>query len=211
MQNFNINGEKLSPFELARYFYKRYSFLGIFILILNICYTKVFWPKFKLLRIPFHIRNQGKIIGGCDLISGRGLIIDILSTSACLRLGKNIRLSNNVHIGCIKSVSIGDDVLIASNVYISDHSHGVYKNKSQSNPLVPPNLRPLSSSEVRIGDRCWLGENVCVLQGVTIGSGSVIGAGAVVTSDIPENSIAFGVPARVAKRWNAENLEWVTL
>lgn len=51
-----------------------------------------------------------------------------------------------------------------------------------------------------IGDDCWLGANVTVLPGVTIGRGCTIGAGAVVSSDIPEYSVAVGVPAKVVKK-----------
>ncbi len=51
-----------------------------------------------------------------------------------------------------------------------------------------------------IGDNCWLGANVSVMQGVRIGSGCVIGAGSVVTKDIPDNCMAAGVPAEIKKR-----------
>ena len=53
---------------------------------------------------------------------------------------------------------------------------------------------------ITIGDDCWLGANVTVLPGVTIGKGCTIAAGAVVTKDVPEYSVAMGVPARVVKK-----------
>ncbi len=53
---------------------------------------------------------------------------------------------------------------------------------------------------IRVGDNCWFGANVSVMPGVTIGSGCVIAAGSVVTTDIPDNSIAAGVPAVVKKK-----------
>jgi len=52
---------------------------------------------------------------------------------------------------------------------------------------------------ITIGDNCWLAANVTVCPGVTIGNGCVIGAGAVVTHDVPDNSLALGVPAKVVK------------
>jgi acetyltransferase-like isoleucine patch superfamily enzyme len=52
---------------------------------------------------------------------------------------------------------------------------------------------------IRVGDDAWLGFGVVVLDGVSIGKGAVIGAGAVVTSDIPDNAIACGVPAKVVR------------
>lgn len=53
-----------------------------------------------------------------------------------------------------------------------------------------------------IGDNCWFGANVSVMQGVTIGAGCIIAAGSVVTKDIPENCLVAGVPATIKKRIN---------
>ena len=53
---------------------------------------------------------------------------------------------------------------------------------------------------IRVGDNCWFGANCSVMPGVTIGNGCVIAAGSVVTKDIPDNSIAAGVPAVVKKK-----------
>lgn len=55
---------------------------------------------------------------------------------------------------------------------------------------------------VTIGDRCWLGNNVSILDGVTIGADCVIGANSLVTTSIPPGSVAFGVPARVRRAVN---------
>ena len=57
---------------------------------------------------------------------------------------------------------------------------------------------------ITIGDNCWFGANVSVLQGVTIGSGCVIAAGSIVTQDMPANSIIAGVPATVKKYINQD-------
>lgn len=55
---------------------------------------------------------------------------------------------------------------------------------------------------IKIGDNCWFGANVSVMQGVTIGAGCVIAAGSVVTKDVPENCLIAGVPATIKKRIN---------
>ena len=69
-------------------------------------------------------------------------------------------------------------------------------------PLSPKGRRDElgQAAEIRIGNDVWLGGNVTVLPGVTIGNNVVVGAGAVVTKDIPDNSLALGVPARVVRK-----------
>ena len=61
----------------------------------------------------------------------------------------------------------------------------------------------LLQSLLRMEDR--IGVNVTILRGVTIGRNAVIGAGAVVTKDVPDNCLAVGVPARIAKSYSSEN------
>jgi acetyltransferase-like isoleucine patch superfamily enzyme len=56
---------------------------------------------------------------------------------------------------------------------------------------------------------CWIGQNVVIMPGVTIGELSIIGANSVVTGNIPPRSIAVGAPARVIKTWDAASRAWV--
>jgi acetyltransferase-like isoleucine patch superfamily enzyme len=58
---------------------------------------------------------------------------------------------------------------------------------------------------------CWIGQNVVILPGVTIGELSIIGANSVVTRDVPARSIAVGAPARVIKSWDATARRWVAV
>lgn len=110
-------------------------------------------------------------------------------------IGDNVCFNTDVHIGCINSIKIGNNVLLASRIFISDHSHGEISPEALA---LPPIQRPLiSKGPVIIEDNVWVGEGVSILPGVTIGRNSIIGANAVVTKNIPENSVAIGVPAKV--------------
>jgi len=112
-------------------------------------------------------------------------------------IGDNVTIQKDCHIGAIQKLSIGNGVLIASKVYISDHSHGEFNSE---NLQLPPERRSLSSKgPVTIENNVWIGEGVVVLPGVTIGENSIVGANAVVTKSIPKNSLAVGNPAVVIK------------
>ena len=112
-------------------------------------------------------------------------------------IGSNVSINENFHLGCVEEVIIGNNVLIASNVYISDHAHGSF---SSTDLLLPPVERPLiTKGPVHIGDNVWVGEGVSILPGVKIGENSIIGANSVVTKAVPKNVVVVGAPAKVIK------------
>lgn len=95
-------------------------------------------------------------------------------------------------------VTIGNDVWTGPNVYITDQNHGYTDVDRPIWRQAPPPDRP-----VTIGDGTWLGYGAVVLPGARIGRNVVIGAHAVVMGEIPDFSVAVGVPARVVKRYVA--------
>ena len=126
-----------------------------------------------------------------------------------LHIGNNVVIGDYAHIAAHYSVTIGDNVLIASRVYISDTSHGAYTDSVDcTSPEIFPNNRPIICKEVEIGNNVWIGENVCILPGVHIGKGCVIGANTTVTKSIPEYSIVVGTPGKIIKRYNKQKKYW---
>lgn len=91
----------------------------------------------------------------------------------------------------LTAIEIGTRVLIAANTAFYTHNHGI----KPGEPIISQPL--VSKGPIVVGDDAWIGTGVVVLGGVRIGPGAVVGAGSVVTKNIPANSIAVGVPARV--------------
>lgn len=118
-----------------------------------------------------------------------------------LIIGNNVRIEDNCHIGCIERVEIGDGTLLASKVFISDHSHG---NVDKSDIDVAPLSRPLVSKPVKIGRNVWIGDGACILPGVELGDNVVVGANAVVTHNFPANAVIAGCPARLIRMLDAK-------
>lgn len=119
-----------------------------------------------------------------------------------LVIGTNFHATRNLTIQCAGQTTIGNDVLVASDVFIIDYNHGI-------DPSSPSYLdNQLEVSEVVIEDGVWIGNNVIILPGVHIGKKAIIGAGSVVTKDIPSYSIAVGNPARVVKFYDFHNRRW---
>lgn len=115
-----------------------------------------------------------------------------------IQIGNDVNIQQFCHIGCIDSVIIEDNVLIASRVYISDHFHG---NISSEDCNVAPAKRLLSSKgPVRICRNVWIGSGVSIMPGVTIGENAIVGANAVVTRDVPANVVVGGIPAKIIKK-----------
>ena len=117
--------------------------------------------------------------------------------------GKHVHLGEgvyaNFHLTCVDDthIYVGDHTMIGPNCTLCTAAHPI-----------SPELREGGyqyNLPVRIGKNCWLGANVTVLPGVTIGDNTVIGAGSVVTKDLPANVVAVGVPAKVIREITEED------
>jgi lipopolysaccharide O-acetyltransferase len=190
-----------------------YGLVGSLRLAWHTFLTRITFPGARIVRRPVYLRGRRHMRFGRGFTSGPGLRIDAFGTGdgVLISIGDDVQLNDAVHIAAIGAIEIGNRVLIASRVFITDHNHGSYTGEAQDSPLSPPATRKLSFAPVRIEDDVWIGENVSVLPGVTIGRGAVIGTGSVVTRDVPAFCIAAGVPARVIKRWDPDTNRWERL
>lgn len=191
---------------------RQYGFWGGIKMVVNLIRTKLLFPKARIIRFPIDIRGRKFIDISDGFTTGPGCRIEAYpkdNKSKTLFFGKNFQMNDYVHITAMESVKIGDNVLLASKIYISDCSHGSYAgNVHDSSPESIPIDRPLFAKPVLIEDNVWLGEFVSVLPGVTIGTGSIVGANSVVSKSIPPYVIAVGSPAKPIKKYNFTTKLW---
>lgn len=132
-----------------------------------------------------------------------------------LSLGSNSRMAPNVSLRNGSRIKIGDNCQIGDHCYMwAGDTHGtitlgnlvslapgvfITASDYQFSPGIPIRKQLRRERHVAIGNDVWLGARVIVTAGVSIGNGCIVGAGAVVTKDLPDGSIAVGVPARVIK------------
>lgn len=140
-------------------------------------------------KLRFEIHGTA-VIG--DRFMADGLVIPIsikVARGALLSIGNGVYMNAGTCIEAWREVRIGSNVLMAPLASIIDD------NRHEVEPGTP-----LFKGPTVIGNRVWLGRNVAVMPGVSIGDGSVIGANSVVTKDIPPNSFAVGSPAQVIRK-----------
>lgn len=121
-----------------------------------------------------------------------------------LKIGNNTDIGNNAFIVANNNIEIGENVILAPYVYISDHIHE-YRDIEKS-----LHNQPLTQGGyVKVGNNVFIGIKASVLPNVTLGDHCIIGANAVVTEDVPAYSVAVGNPARVIKKYDFKRSRWV--
>lgn len=176
-------------------------------------YIRLNKSKFRSIGSNCRLISPLKVQGKSGISIGNNVIIEYKAwlaafpissdKQASLEIGFGTQIGHFNHIYATQSICIGKNVLTADRVYISDNLH------SYEDITCPIMYQPVKQiSEVIIGDGTWIGEGACII-GAKIGRGCVIGANAVVTKDIPDYSVAVGIPARVIKRFDVESQTWI--
>jgi len=167
--------------------------------------------RFKNLEFKSRIIKPLNIVGRRHISICKGVVIKknssllalkIAEYEPVLEIGNGCSIGHFNHIAAVKKVVFGKNILTADNVYISDNLHEF---KDINVPIMHQPVR--FKAEVHIGDGSWIGENACII-GARIGKNCVVGANAVVTRDIPDFSVAAGVPAEVTKRYDQSSKTW---
>ena len=136
-------------------------------------------------------------------------IADLFRHITSRPVGKDLRLTPPFYTDFGKNIRIGDDVFINAGCKFQDQGGIIIGHKTfighnvvlatLDHDLDPEKRALLHPAPIRIGQNVWIGSNVVVTKGVTIGDNAVIAAGAVVTGDVPPDTLAGGVPAKVIR------------
>lgn len=131
----------------------------------------------------------------CRLYARNGLI----------EIGRNTEIGEMSTISAERRIIIGKGVLTGPHVFIADHNH---KYENPKIPICEQGVHLGQTDCVEVEDGTWIGTNVVIVGNVHIGKNCVIGANSVVTKDIPDYSVAAGIPCIVLKQYNFETKKW---
>ncbi len=146
---------------------------------------------------------RNKMVGSLYVAKSASLEVDAFDVYAGSRINVNAGaklslgsgyMNYDCVIDCFDSISIGHNVVISERVVLRDSDNHSMKDIGAMSPD-----KSADSAPIVIGDHVWIGMNVIVLKGVTIGEGAIVAAGSVVNKDVPPHCLVAGVPARVVK------------
>lgn len=138
---------------------------------------------FQLKLYFFCVMHRKNINHGKRLSIRRGFFVK-LGIESSVVIGDNCFFNNDCSLNVMEKLIIGDDCLFGENVKLYDHDH----------LHAPGSLfrkQGFVSAPIAIGNNCWIGSNVIILKGVTVGDNVVIAAGTVITKDVPSNTIVY--------------------
>ena len=158
------------------------------------------------------LSENGKVVIGKDVTvksTCRFSVVTHINDTAKIVIGDRVRFGSYSSIRAAKSVTIGDDCMIAPCVRIFDYNSHPVAPFDPADPNRRRNVLETPRNEVRaveIEENVWVGEHSFIQAGVTIGKNSIVGANSVVTKKMPANVIALGNPARVIMWLRSEKL-----
>lgn len=129
------------------------------------------YPKLR----KIHLGNDVNIRNYCNILVGN---------DAELSIGNRFFMNNYCSINCLEKIEIGENTLFGEGVKLYDHNH-----QYSAEPEFKVEHQKFNTAPIKIGKNCWLGSNVTVLKGVTIGDNVIIGAGCLIYKDVAANSV----------------------
>lgn len=144
-------------------------------------------PKNILIRLS----DNARIEIGEKSVFRSGIILNA-SDCGTIVIGDRVFFNDRCCLNSRKCITIGNDTIIGQDVLFYDHDHDYRKGPIKK-------MTEYRVEEIHIGSRVWIGSNVVVLKGATVGDNSVIGAGCIVRGNIPENTLLYPATEMIQK------------
>ena len=164
--------------------------------------------KGSLINKPMLISGKKYFVFGKNVFFRDGARIECIdnwldaSFKPNLTIGDNTSFEQFAHITSAGNIIIGKNCTFIARTMITNISH---EYASIEEDVLK---QPITVKDVKIGDNCFIGMDVKIFPGVTIGNNVIVGANSIVMHDIPDYSVAVGVPAKVIKKYNFETKKW---
>ena len=129
----------------------------------------------------FQIDDKASFIVGSNVICRN--FENFRVPSGKLILHDGVFINNSCSFNCMERIEIGAGAMMGEGVRFYDHDHVYTAEKIEK--------WQWTTAPIRVGRDCWIGSNVTILKGVTIGDNTIIGAGCLVRNDIPANSVVY--------------------
>ncbi len=182
---------------------------GYVLLIARWAWLKLRWrgrlrtdgPCFVCPGVKFEIAKGATVTLGRWSWIGHGTKVRVHEGE--VSIGAKSVLGQECTISAYRHISIGRECIIADKVMMIDFDHGMVEVER------PIREQGIYKREVRVGHNVWIGYGACLLRNVAIGDNCVVGTSAVVTSDVPDNAVVAGIPARVIRmREEPQTFRW---
>lgn len=162
--------------------------------------------KIKYHVVAFFIFLKYKILFGSSFSVGKGTTCRkffnvYIENGAKISIGKDCFFNNGCSLTALEEIRIGDGVLFGENVKIYDHNH-IYKDSN-----APIKNQGYTTAPIKIGNHCWIGSNVTILKGISIGNNVVVGANCLIYQDIPDNSVVMSREKLIFKMRHKEGVQ----
>lgn len=139
---------------------------------------------------PEEIRNLLGQITDCEIDESTAVFPPFyINYGKDTKIGKNVFINFDCTFLGLGGITIEDNVMLAPKVSLLSEGH----------PVAPENRHSLMVGRIHIKKNAWIGANVTILPGVTVGENAIVAAGAVVSKDVPDNTVVGGIPAKVIK------------
>jgi len=177
--------------------------------------------KGLIIQPPYQVRNPDRIHLGRDVKIGPNSVLKAQEAypggwsrhprgehreqnfEPTLWIGDRVTATAMLQVTVFDRVTIEDDVMFAANVFIADGTHCADRGDV---PYKFQGIGPVAP--VHIGYGAWIGQNVVIMPGVTIGALSIVGANSVVNRDVDPGCVVAGTPARVIRLWDEQRECW---